>query len=428
MTPELWAALLDRSFELIAVASADARAFDRPLIVRISDVWDNNTRPFFGAAVARGPRRTELAESGIRWMADFGSERRAWVLDQAAAAGHPLTLPPTSNPGGVQRDYRGRVRAPQLALTQAVAAEIAGDYDLAAAQVRSLVVERSAEGLVGSLQVSAGRRFGIGQVEAPAAELELRFDGIDELRFDLGDSVGITLGGESAIGDGGVLRAKGVTARIDDLWWHLSAGGRAADALIPERPDVRPPDPDVGPIGGAAMLAATLLRRAMVQIRMVRSAVCADKIPVHRIAQVFGSTGAAVVAAGALRWRREAAFRHLVESWIAAGGDDLAPFFHAALTEIADDEYAPGSVRRLARSMRPGPIEVEPVEVEPGAVSTLSEVVLVAYNAGTGSHPSRLLVQSAVPVGGRWTLRGYEADRPENFAVDLRSGRLLVRT
>lgn len=415
--------MLDRSFELIAAASEDARRFDRPLIARVSDVWDNNTRPFFGAAVARGSRRTELAQSGIRWMADFGRERRQWVLDQAAAAGHPLTLPPPSNPGGVQRDYRGRVRAPQLVVTQAVAAEIAGDYDLAAAQVQSLVVERSAEGLVGSLRVAVGRRFEIGQDGAPAADLDLRFDGIDELRFDLGDSVGITLDGEVTIGDGGVLRADRVTAWIDDLWWHLSAAGKAVDALIPEGPSAQPSDPEVGPIGGTAVLAATLLRRAMVEIRMIRSAAYADKVPVHRIAQAFRGAGAAVVSAGAVRWGREAAFRRLVERWIAAGGDDLAQFFHAALTEIADDEYAPNSVRSLALSLRPGAGGVRAVEVEAGG-----EVVLVAYNAGTGPHPPRLVVQSAVSLGGRWALGGGEVDGAESFVVDLRSGRLLVRT
>ncbi|MFG1906313.1 hypothetical protein [Kribbella sp. NPDC048928] len=427
MTPELWATLLDRSFELIAVASEDARRFDRPLIVRASDVWDNNIGPFFGAAVARGPRRTELVESGVRWMADFGSERRQWVLDQAAAAGHPLTLPPPSNLGGVQRDYRGLVRAPQLVVTQAVAAEIADDYDLAAAQVQSLVVERSAGGLVGSLRVAVGRRFEIGHDEAPAAELDLRFDGIDELRFDLGDSIGINLDGEVAIG-GGVLRADRVTAWIDDLWWHLSAAGKAVDVLIPEGPSARPSDPGGHPIGGTAVLAAMLLRRAMLEIRMVRSAAYADKIPVHQIAQAFRGAGVAVVTAGTVRWRREAAFRRLVERWIAAGGDDLAQFFHAALTEIADDEYAPNSVRSLALSLCPGAVDVEAVDLEAVEVEAGGEVVLVAYNAGTGPHPSRLRVQSAVPLGGRWTLRGHEAGEPESLAVDLRSGRLLVRT
>lgn len=48
---ELWGAVLDRSFEQIVAASEDGREFDRQLVVRVSDVWDNNTYPFFGAAV-----------------------------------------------------------------------------------------------------------------------------------------------------------------------------------------------------------------------------------------------------------------------------------------------------------------------------------------------------------------------------------------
>lgn len=52
-----WGALLDRSVEEIAAASQDARTFDRELIIKVSDVWDNNTYPFVRAALARGARR-----------------------------------------------------------------------------------------------------------------------------------------------------------------------------------------------------------------------------------------------------------------------------------------------------------------------------------------------------------------------------------
>ncbi|WP_427885053.1 hypothetical protein ACQHIV_23005 [Kribbella sp. GL6] len=389
----------------------------------MSDVWDNNTRPFVGAAVARGVRRTELSESGIRWMADLGAERRHWVLEQAAAAGCQLTLPASSAPGGVFRDYAGLVRPAQVPLTPAVAEQISGDYDLASAQIQGLLVERSAGRLAGALAVSVDRRFEIDDGEAGAAALDLRFEGIDELRFDLGDSVGIAFGDALTVGETGVLRADRARAWIDDSWWHLSSAGKAADAQVPVARPARPPDPDVGPIRGTAALAAVVLQRAMLEIRMVRYPSYADVIPVHRIAQAFQGAGSAVLAAGSLRWRREAAFRRLIEHWIAVGGAELSRFFHDVLAEIANDEYSSRARRRLARSLCP-----EAVDVGTSAGPTAGDAVLVDYRAAVGPHVARLVLQHAVPVGGRWALNGVGIDEPGTFVVGLGSGRLVVRT
>lgn len=106
-------------------------------------------------------------------MADLGADRREWVLEQAAARGHRLSLPTASYQKGVNyRDYRGVVRPAQVPLDPEVAAEIEGDYDLTSAQVRRLVVERSGDGLRSSLVLAVDRRFDVDQVDAPSAELD----------------------------------------------------------------------------------------------------------------------------------------------------------------------------------------------------------------------------------------------------------------
>jgi hypothetical protein len=427
--------VLDRSIELIAAASADARTFDRQLIAQVSDVWDNNTYPFFGAAVARDARREVLADQGFGWMASSGSDRREWVLEQATACGHSISLPPASYQVGANyRDYRGVVRPAQVPLRSEVAAEIGADYDLTTARVRHLRVERSGGGLGGRLLLAMDRRFTIDRDDGPSAELDLRFEGIDDVRFELDDSVGvaiagldgsdgITAGGDITIGAEGVLRASRATAWIQDSWWHLSAAGRAADARTSTGSRPREDLPERGSLGGAAQLAAWVLRFAMLEIRMVRYASMADQIPVHRIARVFGGAGSDVVTLGARRWGRDAAFRRLIERWISTGGDDLAPFFRRTLHYFADGRESPSSLRQLARDLSPSASD----EVsDRSALPPGSEVVLVEYSAASEHHQSSVLVQAAVPENAGWTLRGAETEQPGRVGVVLRAGRLAV--
>ncbi|MFI7064551.1 hypothetical protein ACIBL3_26410 [Kribbella sp. NPDC050124] len=420
-----WAAVLDRSIEQIAAASADARTFDRQLIISVSDVWDNNTHGFFAAAVTRGARRERLAADGFRWMAEFGADRHEWVREQVAAAGHPVQVPPSLWPDGVHyRDYRGLVFPTQLPLTAEVARELEADYDLSTARVRKLLVERA--GLRGQLSLAVDRRFDPDWEDAPPAELDLRFKGVDDLRFDLDDSGGLVINEDLSltIGRGGVLRASSGTAWIHDSSWHLSAAGQAADRRNP--PAVpRSEPPEVRRIREtAAVLAMSLVKAAMLEIRMVRYAHLADAMPVRRLAQAFSGAGAAVVAAGAHRWRRNAAFRRLIEQWIAAGGNELAPWFDETLRSIADDEWPSPSVRRLARDLRPRSAATGPDEVHRAVVD--SEVVLVAYAAESPPHPISVVVQRAVLQGADWVLMGSEVEWPEQFGVVVRGGGLTV--
>jgi hypothetical protein len=122
-------ALLDRSIVQIANAAADARSFDRETIGAVTDVWDNNTFPLFRAATAgTAGERERRALAALRWMAHGGAQRRAWMVEQAAEAGHAIEelLPPLKT-AAVGRDYRGMVRTPAMPMTFNVAADMAVD-------------------------------------------------------------------------------------------------------------------------------------------------------------------------------------------------------------------------------------------------------------------------------------------------------------
>jgi hypothetical protein len=421
-----WGALLDRSVEQIAAASQDARTFDRELIIKVSDVWDNNTYPFVRAALARGARREQLAAEGMRWMADLGSERRAWVLEQLRVSGYDLELPPPSYLEGVHgRDYAGRIMPTQDPLTAEVAARIRNDYVLTTAAVSTLVVERSGTRLRGRLLLVLERRYVLDAADIPPAELDLRFDGITDVRFDLDDSDGVTIDPAAAltIGQNGLIRAARATAWIHDSHWHLSDAGRAADARTSAKIWRPVPPPSAGrALGGAARVAGAVLHWAMLEIRMVRYPHHADRAPVHRIAQVLAGAGSAIVAAGARRWGREAAFRRLVQQWITLGGDELAEVFRHVLLDLAQDEHEQPSVRRLARELAPDAAD----EIAPRTAEAPGEVVLVCYSARQDPHPRAVVIQSAVPEGTRWVLCGSEIEDPHHVAIAVRADSITV--
>ena len=97
------------------------------------------------------------------------------------------------------RDHRCRgdpagLRRPCLPpagpLAVGVASALAVDYDLATARVKYLLAERSRGRLEGVLLVEAERRFTV-DADYPAAELDLRFEGLDALRFELDDARGV---------------------------------------------------------------------------------------------------------------------------------------------------------------------------------------------------------------------------------------------
>ncbi|MFJ7627054.1 hypothetical protein ACIQZN_11235 [Streptomyces sp. NPDC097595] len=259
------AALLDRSVVRIAEAAADARRYDREAIRAASDVWDNNLFPLFRAAhSAHAHKRERRALAALEWMAGISERRRRWMREQAAVAGYDIgPLLPSAGPYVPGRDYRGHVMAPlPQAVTGRRVAELLPDYDLSAAEVSHLRVERAGRELTAQLQLAVPRKFAVEESEAAdPALLNVALDRVTEAAFDLSDTRGAVLDPRSdgiavSVGANGRLRAEAAEYWCDDRSWHRSAAGRRADAV--------------------------LLRHVMWEIRTVRYPGKADRVPVRR--------------------------------------------------------------------------------------------------------------------------------------------------
>ncbi|MGZ2357159.1 hypothetical protein LRE75_10795 [Streptomyces sp. 372A] len=422
------AALLDRSLLQIAEAAADARWYDRETIRAASDVWDNNLFPLFRAAHSAHPRKRERrALAALKWMAGISERRRRWMTEQAAVAGYDIgPLLSQIEPYVPGRDHRGHVMAPlPRALTATRVEELLPDYDLAAAEVSHLRVERAGADLTALLQLAVPRRFAVeeGGAVGPAL-LNLALDRVTEAAFDLSDTRGAVLdpradGIAVSVGAAGRLRAEAAEYWCDDRSWHRSAAGRRADAVTPprDRRSARPgPPPDDGKLGADAHAAAVLLRHVMWEIRTVRYPGEADRVPVRALCRAVEGAGTAVLAAGsAPRADREAAFRDLIRFWADRGGPGLARSFAGILRSSAgrDDliEADEGPVRA------PSPLDGTPRLPEPPRSAAL---VMAAWTAARATgHPAEAQLQLALPdrPGAPWRLRCLSCTTPHGFRL-----------
>ncbi|GII93796.1 hypothetical protein Ssi02_40270 [Sinosporangium siamense] len=398
---------------------ADARRFDRLTVVDVSDVWDNNTFPLFQCASA-GTRwgRERRARAALRWMAELGASRRAWMVEQGASAGFALDslLDPVETGRAFFRDSRGKVRPSRTALTGETVGALAGDYDLRGAEVRQIMVERVGTRLRASLILTAERCYAVPGDSASPAELRFSVEDLVAGRFDADDGTGAVLScanGEISVrlGRRGLLLGGSGSVYIDDHSWHLSKAGRAADAIAPPfvRSDARP-RPKRHALGESAQVAAGVVHWAMLSIRMVRFAQCVDHPLLRSLARTFAGAGTAVVAAGAAfgAGRRERRFRELVVHWAGRGGPGLAPWFAEALTTVR--EPVPGWVEELVGSFPP----VADQEVEPAV--TAGEVRLAKFTAdATVFH---MASPSAVEGDAAWDLHVVPGKADEGFHLD----------
>jgi hypothetical protein len=307
----LFAASLDRSIDRIGELAADGRSFDRLEVVRLADIWDNNTFPFLQVALTQRPwLRERRARVALDWMAAGRPERRAWM---DAAGGRKLPAPGERR---YSRDYAGLVHASSAPLDPAA---VALDYDLAGAEVRTLRVERAGTGLVGFADLAVSRRY-----PAPGAfgdaVLRIRLEEVDAVQFDSADAVGAALardrsGIEISLGERGRLRAARATVWFDDSAWHLSSTGRAADATTPLR-NPEGPEPLPVAVHGPARDAGYVLRQAMLEIRSVRYAKLVGRVPVGETCDAFAGAGSRLLAASRRHGPgRDRAFRSLIGEW-----------------------------------------------------------------------------------------------------------------
>ncbi|MFK3732366.1 hypothetical protein ACI2LJ_19100 [Streptomyces sp. NPDC088090] len=416
----------------MAEAAADVRLFDREAIHTASDVWDNNLFPLFWAAsTSSAHKRERRATAVLEWMAGFGERRRGWMTEQAAIAGCDVEahLPP-AEPDTPGRDYLGHVMAPQPRLTRQSVEELLPDYVLASASVRHLQVERAGDRLTAFLQLVADRTFAV-DGPAPPALLNMWLDDVTDVAFDLSDARGVTLDAGArevgiSLGPGGRLRAAGGEYHLDDRSWHLSAAGRRADAVTPPRDSgaIRRRRPPGGELGPGARAAATLLRHAMWELRSVRYAVRADRVPVLKLCGAFSGAGGAILAAGSQRGgrRREAAFRDVIRTWADRGGPDLSRWFSTVLGEEAgcSDIVAP-----------PSTPERTPLPLADGSpasdVPSQAALVMAAWTAAHTDHqkerPATAQLQLALPPrthedsSGPWRLRTVSCAEPDSFRL-----------
>ncbi|MFB7944491.1 hypothetical protein ACFC6L_06175 [Kitasatospora phosalacinea] len=349
-----FAALLDSSIDRIAELTADARQSDPEEVHWLANVWDNNTSSLFAAATAptrwaRGCR----SRAALRWMADFGAERRAWVAERTAAAGFPVEhfLLPAER--GIQhiRDHRGAIDNFMGDLTPEHADDLAAEYDLAAAEVESLRLEAYGAGAVrGTLGLRLPRRYpDDGRARRPFGRLSVQVGTVTAARFDSTDTRGAAIGftdGELRLrfGRGGLLGGRGASRWLEDDCWHLSPTGRRYTAAHPPEDD--PPvvrlRSDGNPVpSGEARTTAGVLHRVMLAIRCTRFHSGAGRIPVHRLATVLTGAGNRILDAGARRGAaRDRAFRVLADDWRRRGGVQ----FDEALRDLFSADPTPAPV------------------------------------------------------------------------------------
>jgi hypothetical protein len=421
----IFGALFDRSISHIAEASGDARVFDTETIYRLSDVWDNNMYPLVCAATAGWPwQRSRLAGAGLRWMADFGAARRAWMVEMIPSLEDVL---PVQEAVTVSCDLAGNVWPRETPVTAATAAVLGGDYDLSGASVDFVRVERAGRRLDATIAVTVGRRYRTEVDASRPAILHIVFRDVADLRFDADDTHGLSIecdqgGVVVGIGVDGTIRAATVDVRPDDPMWHGSNAGRAADVVTPHRAyRQQAVSPAQGSsLSGSARIAAGVLHSAMLEIRMVRYSSTAPNVAVRELCRTFNGAGRDVVTAGVLRGqRREHAFRELVEAWIARGGDiDVRRLVRRAIahgpvsgeTEIWASALAAGASPRRRRA---------PAAPKAGLVEIRRASFGAPYR-NTGSSPDGVTVHMAVPDSDPtkpWRLAGVTIDHAQKFRL-----------
>ncbi|GIE28248.1 hypothetical protein Ait01nite_012930 [Actinoplanes italicus] len=302
----MFVGLVDHSVERIREIAADPRRFDRQEVARIADVWDNNTSHFFAVLQARPWRRDLLARRALRWMAAFGSQRRAWMIRQG---GEPMLrlLGPARPEELFYRDYQGHVRASPLPLELS---GLAVDYDLPRATATLVRVERAGAGFDGIVMLRVPRRYADGD-----CTVQLRLSGVRQARVDSGDVTGADVGAgpagiEVRVGSAGTLVAGSVEVwPYDDGLWHLSRTGRAADAITAPWVKARRRLPVPGP-AGAPKAAAFAFHQSMIQIRRVRSETAVARVRILERCAVLADAGTRAVAAARTR-----TFADLGEQW-----------------------------------------------------------------------------------------------------------------
>ena len=411
----MYAALLDRSVAQIGELAADVRYVDRQEIVRIADIWDVNTLPLFDTAISRpGWWRQRRARAALGWMADLSPDRRAWMIEQAAIAGHRLepVLPSPVAPIVHHRDYQGQVQPGVIPLTASAIAAVLRDYDLNRAEVRTVRVERAGQNLSGYLAMAAPCRYATSNDHGDAV-VQLFLDDVQDVRFDSEDATTVGLDADPTavrvrLGVHGHLNAASAALWFDDPAWHLSHAGRAADAVTPPRRTARNPPRQVKrpQVRGEALDAAMVLHHTMLAIRSMRYSHLVDRIPLRELVDAFADAGAAILtAADQRRAGRDHAFRQLTMQWITA-----APrLAHRVAARFPNGHW----IRAVVPTDTP-----QPTTVDLPAQAQLTLATYTTAHAQFGmKRDASAVVNLTVPDNDSWALRAMVFQRPTHLSI-----------
>ncbi len=406
----MFARLVDRSVERIGRIAADPAHFDRGEIIRLADIWDNNTMAFFGAAA--GPTwflRERRARAGLRWMAGLSEQRRSWMIAEAGPAMARLLGPPVEE-SLFSRDHRGVVSAISVPVE---AVDLSGDYDLARAEIRTFHVERAGSSLDGYLELSVPRRYPVpDSADDPAVRLDLT--DLRTVEFDSAGTRGVSLtsgpGGIDVVcGERGRLLAGSARAGLSgDRWWHLSGSGRAADLITPAERATRSRQPGQR---RPAPVSALLFHQAMLEIRSIRYAKRVGRVPIPELCGVLAGAGQRVLAAARGR-RREEAFERIALDWIE-GSPALA---HSRMAGLLPPE---SRLRLAAESVPVPPPSPPPPFPDPAAVlraitpaGASPTILTMARWAADG-----VAVNYATRPGDTWSLHHSASEEPTDLTV-----------
>ncbi|MGQ4271964.1 hypothetical protein [Nocardiopsis changdeensis] len=448
-------ALLDRSLVQIEDATADARFHDRETVRAAADVWDDNTRALFVSALGRTRRaRDRRARRALRWMADLGPARRAWMAASAAEAGYDIgaLLPPARTSGDP-----GPAAAP---VTGGVAEGLAADHRLDTATVSTFSVERRGTRLTARVVLTAERaRPGseeAGEEGEGTADLVVHLPEVDEVRFDTRDVPGARLscdhyGVTVAFGDG-LLRGPAATVEVRREARGPGLPAAARSWSPPPRPSPEPARrrdrgrearPLTGEVHGpAARAVCHLLVWTMIRIRSSGGRSGRSTTPVPALCRALAGAGTDIAAAAAhfTPGRRERAFRDLALAWVRRGGPETAAHFDRALDAVSRssgvDELE--AARRLARELRgrDGAPEPRTAPSRDLDVPSAAALRLVSYNAGRSWEEGALepdaTVHLAAPAdpadpGEPWRLRVLTARAPDRVRVSTPAFRGTLR-
>jgi hypothetical protein len=163
----------------------------------------------------------------------------------------------------------------------------------------------------------------------------------------------------------------------------------------------------------------------MLEIRSVRYAERADRIPLLDLCRAFSRAGEAILEAGSRRGsrRRESAFRAVIRTWVEQGGPELSDWFADTLNKRAGRADLIEVPRAAERTTA--------LSADSAAASGAHRQAVLSMASWTATHvgyrserPASAQLQLALPPPrgedspARWRLRTVSCTKPDAFHLE----------